>query len=229
MVRGKSKGKKGTGEEAKDVLRGAFIVLEGIDGCGKTTQAGLLAAWLGEQGYDVVLTRQPGGTPEGEQLRALVLSPEHEITPEAELFLYLADRSLHVTQVIRPALAGGRVVVCERYTDSTLAYQGYGRGLEVGLLRRLNEMATGGLRPDLTIVLDIPAGAARLDEARLDRLESSGDGFRERVACGFRALAAEAPERIVVIDGLQDLETVQTQLAARVAERLARVRPGEGS
>ncbi len=206
--------------------QGFFVTLEGIDGSGKTTQAELLAEGLRGQGYEVVLTRQPGGTALGQQLRALILSPEHAVTPEAELFLYLADRSLHVAELIRPALAQGRVVICDRYTDSTLAYQGYGRGLQVALLRRLNDMATGGLAPDLTLVVDIPAEAARLDVTRLDRLESAGDGFRARVAEGFRALAAEEPARVVLIDGLQEIESVRAQIAARVAERLPQVRTG---
>jgi dTMP kinase len=201
-------------------MRGLFITLEGIDGGGKSTQASLLAEWLRAEGRCVVLTRQPGGTPVGERLRELVLSPANHIVPEAELFLYLADRAVHVAEVIRPALARGCVVVSERYTDSTLAYQGYGRGLDVNLLRRLNEMATGGLAPDLTLVLDVPPERARLDASRLDRLESEGQAFAARVAAGFRALAQVEPERVKLVDGTQRVEAVQAQIIAHVRAAL---------
>jgi len=201
-------------------MAGAFITMEGIDGSGKSTQARLLAERLKAEGFCVRLTREPGGTPAGEKLRELVLSPEYRIAPEAELLLYLADRSIHVSEMIRPALADGCVVICERYADSTLAYQGYGRGLELGLLRQLNLMATGGLQPDLTVVLDLPAAVARLDEERLDRLELEGRGFQERVAEGFRRLAAEEPSRMRVIDGTGCVRAIQDDIAALVGELL---------
>jgi dTMP kinase len=209
-------------------VAGFFITLEGVDGGGKTTQARLLADWLQAEGHCVLLTRQPGGTAIGEQLRELVLSPQNHITPEAELFLYLADRAVHVAEVVVPALQRGCVVVCERYTDSTLAYQGYGRGLDLELLRRLNELATGGVTPDLTLVLDIPAAEARLDVSRLDRLESAGDGFRERVAEGFRALARGEPERMKLVDGRQSIPVVQAQINSLVRAALTPTRPAEG-
>lgn len=201
-------------------MAGLFITLEGIDGCGKTTQAQLLADWLRRMGHSALLTREPGGTAVGRTIRELLLSPDCEITAEAELFLYLADRALHVTQVVRPALAGGEIVVCERHADSTLAYQGYGRGLDLGLLRRLNAMATGGLAPDLTIVLDIPANKAWLDAARLDRLESEGLGFSARVAEGFRELARQEPGRVRLIVGSGQIEAVHAEIAALVREWL---------
>jgi len=207
-----------------------FITLEGVDGCGKTTQARLLAEWLVAQvpqPAGVLLTRQPGGTVIGEQLRELVLSPQNHITPEAELFLYLADRAVHVAEVVVPALDRGCVVVCERYTDSTLAYQGYGRGLDLKLLRRLNEMATEGVTPDLTLVLNIPAAEVRLDASRLDRLESAGGDFRERVADGFRALARGEPERVKILDGMQSIQAVHEQIIALVGALLETARPVE--
>jgi dTMP kinase len=210
-------------------MRGLFITLEGIDGGGKSTQAARLAQWLEREGRCLVLTREPGGTPVGERLRELVLSPGNHIVPEAELFLYLADRAVHVAEVIRPALERGCVVVCERYTDSTVAYQGYGRGLDRDLLRRLNDMATGGLAPDLTLVLDLPPGRARLDASRLDRLESAGEAFVGRVAEGFRALARAEPERVKLVDGTPPIEAVQEQIAALVRELLARAQPQEAS
>jgi len=201
-------------------LAGLFITLEGIDGCGKSTQAELLAGWLRESGRAVLLTREPGGTPVGQTIRDLLLSPGHRITAEAELFLYLADRALHVAQIVRPALAAGRIVVCERHADSTLAYQGYGRGLGLGLLRRLNAMATAGLVPDVTLVLDIPPNKTRLDAARLDRLESEGAGFTARVAAGFRELARQEPERVRLVDGSGAIAAVRARIAALVGEVL---------
>jgi dTMP kinase len=210
-------------------MKGLFITLEGIDGGGKSTQAARLAQWLEREGRCVVLTREPGGTPVGERLRELVLSPDNHIVPEAELFLYLADRAVHVAEVIRPALERGCVVICERYTDSTVAYQGYGRGLDRDLLRRLNDMATGGLAPDLTLVLDLPPERARLDASRLDRLESAGDAFVARVAEGFRALARAEPERVKLVDGTPPIEAVQEQIAALVQELLARAQAQEAS
>ncbi len=201
-------------------MSGAFITLEGIDGSGKTTQAGLLADWLRKEGHSVRLTREPGGTHIGETVRDLLLSPDRNMTPTAELFLYLADRSLHVAEVIRPALEKGQVVVCERHADSTLAYQGHGRGLDCDLLRRLNALATDGISPDLTIVLDIPPDHARLDENSLDRLESEGREFLARVAEGFRKLAREEPERVKLIDGSPDAHIVNAQVTSLVRRLL---------
>jgi dTMP kinase len=203
-------------------VRGLFITIEGIDGCGKTTQARLLVEWLREQGYEVRATREPGGTPAGSKIRELVLSNDHSPPPAAELFLYLADRAIHVAEVVRPALAAGEVVVCERYTDSTLAYQGYGRGLDLELLRRLNGLATEGLKPDLTVVLDLAPEQARLDAGRLDRLESEGLEFLGRVAEGFRELARQGPERIKLADGAGDVETVRRDIARLVRDFLER-------
>lgn len=197
-------------------MAGLFITLEGIDGSGKTTQAGLLADWLRSAGYRVRLTREPGGTEEGERIRDLVLSRNATVPNEAELFLYLADRTVHVAKVIRPALVEGAVVVCERHADSTLAYQGYGRGLDLDLLRRLNEAATGRISPDLTVVLDMPPDAARLDASRLDRLESEGREFRQRVAEGFRELARAEPDRVKLVDATAEVETVHEQIVALV-------------
>jgi dTMP kinase len=202
-------------------VAGLFITIEGIDGCGKTTQARLLVDWLAGLGYRVQAAREPGGTEAGMQLRDLVLSPERSISPEAELFLYLADRAINASEVVRPALAEERIVVCERHTDSTLAYQGYGRGLDMELLRRLNAMATGGLKPDLTLVLDLPASKVRLDEARLDRLESEGCEFLARVGQGFRELATAEPDRMKLIDASGDVQEVHERIVAGVGELVA--------
>lgn len=201
-------------------MPGLFITIEGIDGAGKTTQARLLVEWLRGLGRQVCATREPGGTSAGERIRDLLLSREWIIPAEAELFLYLADRSIHVSQVVRPALTAGDVVVCERYTDSTLAYQGYGRELDLGFLCQLNETATGGLVPDLTLVLDLPVNMVRLDEGRLDRLESEGRGFLARVAAGFRGLAEKEPARVKLIDGSGEVQTVHGKMVAAVQRLL---------
>ncbi len=201
-------------------MRGLFITIEGIDGAGKTTQAHLLVAWLIGLGHEVCATREPGGTSAGERIRDLVLSHDWAIPPEAELFLYLADRSIHVNQLIRPALAAGSVIVCERYGDSTIAYQGYGRGLDLDYLRRLNDTATMGMAPDLTLVLDLPPHTARLDERRLDRLESEGHQFLARVAAGFRSIADQEPKRVKLIDASADVGTVHKAICTEVTRVL---------
>jgi dTMP kinase len=206
-------------------MPGLFITLEGIDGSGKSTQARLLTGWLRQAGHSVCPTREPGGTEAAQAIREVLLSPHRSITREAELFLYLADRALHVQAVVRPALAGGQIVVCERYCDSTLAYQGYGRGLDLELLGRLNALATGGLSPDLTVVLDIAPGQARLDAKRRDRLESEGPDFAERVAEGFRELARGEPDRIKVVNGSADVEAVREEIVALVQGLLERPWP----
>jgi dTMP kinase len=206
-------------------MRGVFITIEGIDGSGKTTQARRLVEWLREHGYDAVATREPGGTEVGVRLREILLAPALAITREAELFLYLSDRALHVAQLVRPALEAGRVVVCERHADSTLAYQGHGRGMDMALLRRLNEIATGGLNPDLTFVLDLSSAEPRLDAARLDRLESEGPEFLARVAAGFRELAEAERERVQMVDARGSVEAVQREIVAVVRGLLERRLP----
>jgi len=207
-------------------MSGLFITLEGIDGSGKSTQARMLADWLRSASHHVVLTREPGGTKTGEAIRELVLSHDYAMPPEAELFLYLADRAAHVTEVVRPGVEAGSVVVCERFTDSTLAYQGYGRGLDLGALRQLNAMATGGLTPNLTIVLDLPPEQARLDGGRLDRLESAGGEFSLRVAQGFRKLARDEPQRMRLVDAVPEAGAVHAAIVLLVKEALRGKTPG---
>ena len=176
-----------------------FITLEGGEGVGKTTQQALLALQLGQAGYPCLCTREPGGTALGRALREILLHGD-PLTPLAELFLYAADRAEHVQKCILPALAAGQVVVCDRFTDSTLAYQGYGRGLDLEKIRQLNHLATGGLQPHLTLWLDLPPEVGLARTGLADRLEQERLEFHRRVHQGFQALAAAEPQRIVRID-----------------------------
>lgn len=203
--------------------RGVFVVFEGGDGAGKSTQARRLADALRAEGHDVVRTREPGGTPLGERLRALVLDPAHgPVDARTEALLFAAARAAHVEQLIRPALAAGRTVVCDRFADSSAAYQGAGRGLGVDRVAELNAWATGGLVPDLTVLLDVPAGTGRLrrearDGTPGDRLELEPDSFHDANREAFLELAGRDPGRYLVLDATRPAE----ELAAAVRDRLA--------
>lgn len=197
--------------------RGVFVVLEGGDGAGKSTQQRLLADWLAESGAEVVLTREPGGTPLGEQIRALLLHGDH-VAPRAEALLFAADRAHHVETVVRPALERGAVVVQDRYLDSSVAYQGAGRDLASDDVRRLSLWATHDLRPDLTVLLDVPpqVGAERRGGVH-DRLEREGADFHERVRRGFLDLAEAEAHRYLVVDASLPAD----EIAGIVRERVA--------
>jgi dTMP kinase len=202
-------------------MSGLFVAFEGGEGVGKSTQIARAAGWLRELGHNVVETREPGGTPLGQQLRRLVLDPDGHVTPRAEALLYAADRAHHVDTVIRPALANGMVVLTDRYVDSTLAYQGAGRGLAD--TRTLTDWATGGLLPDLTVLLDLdPKAGLRRANARAtpDRLEGASLAFHEAVRAGFLALAAAAPQRYAVIDAGLDPDTVGASVRHAIEARL---------
>jgi dTMP kinase len=215
-----------------------FITFEGPEGGGKSTQIKLLAWWLRAQGCDVLTTREPGGTRIGDGVRSLLLNPEHvEMQPQAEILLYSAARAQLVGEVIRPQLARGGVVLCDRYADSTLAYQGYGRQLNLDALRMITSFATGGLVPDLTICLDLPvldglqrkranASAASDDWNRIEREELE---FHERVRAGYLELARMDSERWWVVDARQSVELAQAAIRARVRQLLAREKPGFGT
>lgn len=184
-------------------MKGLFISFEGTDGSGKSTHMRLLGEKLQAAGRSVLQTREPGGCPIAEAIREIVLSPEHpEMTLEAEALLYAAARAQHVREVIRPALELGQIVITDRYIDSSIAYQGYGRGLGEELVRCINDPATGGLLPDITFFMSVGADESteRISDRPLDRLEQAGTAFQDRVYEAFRALAKAEPGRIVTVD-----------------------------
>ncbi|WP_124039968.1 dTMP kinase [Neoactinobaculum massilliense] len=203
------------------MAKGVFISFEGGDGAGKSTQLSILASWLRDTGRIVVTTREPGGTELGQAIRALLLHGG-EVAPRAEALLYAADRAQHVAGVVRPALAQGSVVLTDRYLDSSLAYQGEGRELGQSDVRQLSEWATGHLYPDVTVLLNVPAGLGlqrgTVDGA--DRMEAAGQEFHQSVHERFLALAAAEPKRFVVINGLGSIAEVAVRVARAVAGAL---------
>jgi dTMP kinase len=207
---------------------GRFITIEGPDGSGKTTQVERLAERLRSAGHEVLVTREPGGTRLGEQLREILLARHGGIEPTDALtdaFLFEAARRQLVRQVIHPALADGSIVVCGRYSDSTLAYQGYGAGAPLDLLRAVDAAATDGLRPDVTILLDLPVevGLARKSPDETTRFEAEQDvAFHRRVRAGFLALAADEPDRFAVVDATLSADQVEDEVWSIVADLLAR-------
>jgi len=206
-------------------VAGRFIVFEGPEGAGKSLQASRLAGALRDDGYDVVLTREPGGTPLGEEIRSLLLRADgYDMLPEAEALLMTAARAQHVADVIKPALAAGAIAVCDRFVDSTLAYQGGGRGLPREPLEALQRFATGGLVPDLRILLDLPVAVGlsrRLSEQEsVNRIDAANLAFHERVRQTFLTLAAKHPASWVVIDAQQPVADVARQVWEAVASTL---------
>jgi dTMP kinase len=208
--------------------RGLLLALEGGEGAGKSTQARLLAIWLRDQGFDVIATHEPGATKIGMRLRALLLDTSHTgLDPKAETLMYAADRAEHVAAVIRPALERGSIVVTDRYVDSSLAYQGAGRSLPVADVAQLNQWATGGLVPDLTIVLDLPpaAGLGRRERSA-DRLEAEPADFHDRVRAGFLALAEAEPARYLVLDAAREPFELSREIQGRIRGLLPDPVPG---
>jgi len=198
--------------------KGLFITFEGGDGCGKTTQIKLLDEYLRSKGYQTLLTREPGSKGLGIKLREILLNYDGEVSPRAESFLFLADRAQHVDCIIKPALENGVIVLCDRHTDSTVAYQGYGRGLDLEQIHNLNSIATDGLKPDLTIVLDVDVETSQKRVgAEKDRMESAGIEFFERVRKGFLEIAKQEPERVKVVDSTQTIEEIHKQILELVA------------
>jgi dTMP kinase len=199
-------------------VTGLFITLEGPEGAGKSTNRDYLAERLREQGVEVLLSREPGGTPLAERIRELLLAPSDEpMAVDTELLLVFAARAQHLQQVIRPALARGCVVLCDRFTDATYAYQGGGRGLPIERIAQLEQFVQGDLRPDLTLIFDLPieVGLARAAaRGRLDRFEQEGRGFFDAVRHAYLQRAAQAPQRYHVLNAAQTLEQVQADLDA---------------
>lgn len=202
-----------------------FITLEGPDGGGKTTQASLLAEFLRQRGCDVLATREPGGTAIGDQVRQILSNLENTaMHPRTEILLFQASRAQHVEQLIRPHLAKGGVVVCDRYADSTLAYQGYGHQVDLERLRLIVDFATGGLKPDLTLLLDIDAEEGlrrRTKSGEWNRLDAYALAFHQRVRQGYFELARQEPERWVTVDAGRPAEQVQDELRRVVVQRLS--------
>jgi dTMP kinase len=200
-----------------------FITFEGPDGSGKTTQARLLVEYLQAHGYSVIYTREPGGTEISEQIRQVILSTRNKaMQREAEVLLFSAARAQIVAELIRPALAAGKIVICDRYADSTMAYQGYGLGLGLEALRAITHFATGGLVPALTFYVDVPAeiGLARRHRGETNRLDQKDVAYHTRVRNGYLELARAEPQRFVVIDGARTIDVVQQEIRARMLSEL---------
>ena len=189
--------------------KGLFITFEGADGCGKTTQMNLLAEYLKQQGKNVVLTREPGGKGLGEKVREILLNYEGPVSDRCESFLFLADRAQNIDIIVNPAVEDGKIVLCDRHIDSTVAYQGYGRGLDIERINKLNDIATNGKKPDLTFVFDIDVETSmkRVGKEK-DRMESAGIDFHNRVRKGYLELAKQEPQRIKVLDATKSIEAI---------------------
>ncbi|MCM1339572.1 MAG: dTMP kinase [Muribaculaceae bacterium] len=201
--------------------KGLFITFEGADGCGKTTQLNLLKNYLESKGYEVVLTREPGGKGLGETIREILLNYDGEVSNRCESFLFLADRAQNIDIIVTPAINQGKIVLCDRHTDSSVAYQGYGRGLDIEEIKTLNTLATGGKSPDLTLVfdVDIETSMTRVGSEK-DRMESAGKEFFNRVRNGYLEIAKQEPNRVKVIDSTKSIDNVQQDVIKIVSEIL---------
>lgn len=203
--------------------RGLFITFEGADGCGKTTQLKLLAEDLMMRGYDVVITREPGAKGLGEKIREILLNYDGDVSDRCESFLFLADRAQHIDMIVNPAVETGKIVLCDRHTDSSVAYQGYGRGLPVERIKMLNELAVNGRHPDLTIVfdIDVETSMSRVGDEK-DRLESAGMEFFNRVRNGYLEIAKQEPQRVKVLNAAKSIDEIQKDVK-KLVENLLRI------
>lgn len=202
------------------MTQGLFITFEGPDGCGKTTQMNLLAQYFEKKGKKVVLTREPGGKGLGEKVREILLNYNGEVSDRCESFLFLADRAQNIDIIVKPAVKQGEIVLCDRHIDSTVAYQGYGRGLDINEINMLNNLATGGKKPDLTLVFDVDVETSmkRVGKEK-DRMESAGIDFHNRVRNGYLELAKQEPERIKVLDATKTIEEIHEKVV-EIIEKL---------
>jgi len=195
--------------------KGLFITFEGADGCGKTTQLKLLKEYLENKGFEVLLTREPGGVGLGEKIREILLNYDGDVSSKAEAFLFLADRAQNIDNIVKPAIEAGKIVLCDRHTDSTIAYQGYGRGVDLQQLKMLNNLATGGFKPDLTYVFDIDVETSQKRVGKVkDRMEAAGVEFHNRVREGYLAIAKDEPSRVRVINSTDTIENIFEQVKA---------------
>lgn len=202
-----------------------LITFEGIEGCGKTTQIELLYDYLEKRGHKVIKTREPGGTPFGESLRNAFLHAKVKVYPLSELLVFMAMRAQHIDELILPALKEGAIVLCDRFTDASYAYQGYGRGIDLSVIETLNKLVTKEIKPDLTILLDCPVekGLTRKAESALmDRFEKEELSFHRKINNAYEKLAEENPERFFVIDGTLDIETIHQTIRKKVEDLLNR-------
>lgn len=195
------------------MVKGLFITFEGADGCGKTTQLNLLKDYLEQKGKDVVVTREPGAKGLGEHVRKILLNYDGVVSDRCESFLFLADRAQNIDVIVKPAIEEGKIVLCDRHTDSTVAYQGYGRGLDIDEINMLNNLATGNRKPDLTLVFDVDVETSmkRVGQEK-DRMEQSGNAFFNRVRNGYLAIAKNEPDRVKVIDSTKSITEVQNEV-----------------
>lgn len=202
--------------------KGYFITFEGADGCGKTTQLELLKDYLKNKRYDVVVTREPGAKGLGEKFREILLNYDGVVSDRCESFLFLADRAQNIDTIVKPAVSSGKIVLCDRHIDSSTAYQGYGRGLDIQQIKNLNSIATGGMLPDLTIVfdIDIETSMQRVGKNK-DRMENSGVEFFNRVRNGYLELAKQEPDRIKVVDSTGSIEDIHKHVVSLVSNLLA--------
>lgn len=192
-----------------NMQKGLFITFEGADGSGKTTQLNNIKTFLEEKGYDVVITREPGALDIGQKIRNILLHHDGIVPDKCEMFLFLADRANHVETFIKPAIEQGKIVLCDRHTDSTIAYQGYGRGQDINLLKDLNKIAVNGINPDLTLLFDVSTETAQTRVgSEKDRMESAGIEFHKKVRNGYLELQKENPNRIKLINANNSIETV---------------------
>ena len=193
--------------------KGLFITFEGIDGCGKTTQIKLLKEYFEKHGKTVLLTREPGAKGLGVKLREILLNYDGEVSPNCESFLFLADRAQHIDTIIKPAIERGEIVLCDRHTDSTVAYQGYGRGVDLERIHLLNNIATSGMKPDLTFIfdIDIETSMSRVGKEQ-DRMESAGIEFFKRTREGYLEIAKNEPDRVKLLKGTDTIENIHNQI-----------------